>query len=249
MTDTLAYLLIKGDRLNTVFPALSPLTMLTTLIFNLGLYSFKQIPRNALVNLPELQRVTMNGVANTIRTNAFVNLPKLQLIKVTNQLESIESGAFAIKQFNNDSSSTSTAQVVTIDLSNNKLDENSFEQGFIQLNPELNITLDLTYNWIKFLPEDIFMPFFKANNGNQLLLTNNKFECGRCNSYWIISNSSITSGRLNVNCYMNNQLTIWDYDWSHCVNTGNNGGSSNLSKSSAVVLGVVIQLSLVLFVW
>src|SRR5699024_7541816 len=163
MTDTMNYLLIKGDRLGTVFPALQQLRRLSILILNLGLYSFKEIPNYALANMPNLQRVTMNGVAHTIKENAFVDLPAAQLIKVTNQLESIESGAFALKGENANNGYNSTiannVQAVTIDLSNNKLDENSFQPGFIRLSADLNVTLDLTFNWIKYLPEDVFMEF------------------------------------------------------------------------------------------
>lgn len=468
MEDTMQYLLIKGDRLQNVFPSLPRLKLLTTLILNLGTSSFERIPRNALVNMPALQRVTMNGVVNVIERNAFVNLTALQLIKVTNQLERIESDAFVIEYAeegaeayspapngslttteayndpwsmprsadpnqssdnqvnrngsssgseennnNNDnnedssrnrnfgqniwadreadtSSSSSTeassttegrrvypysgdvrrnedennngntggdqrnngdnsrggdmrernnknngnsfgtseessetnrnsnnnanspnsmqesnngrfssresnggggpepspgggrnnlpggpsgpsgggipgggpgmpggrgedipsvgqdtfsstespgnstsnstespiSHEVTIDLSNNKLDENSFGAGFIRLVPSLSINLDLTYNWIRYLPEDIFRPFFEVNTANTLQLMNNKFECGRCDSYWIIRNSSLTRDRINVNCYMNSQNSVWNYDWSHCNNdTDNNGGN------------------------
>ncbi len=97
MEDTMEYLLIKGDRLQNIFPALPRLKLLSTLILNLGTSSFERIPRNALVNMPELRRVTMNGVVNVIERHAFVNLTALQLLKVTNQLERIESDAFVIE--------------------------------------------------------------------------------------------------------------------------------------------------------
>lgn len=412
MEDSVTYLLFKGDRLSTVFPALQPLTNLSILIFNLGLHSFQRIPRHALNNMPNLQRVTMNGVANSIEAFAFVNLPSLNLLKITNQLESIATDAFVIRgddssdsrqsgnhsswnngrqtdnqtttsrpsndnwnnnrrqtdryetttrgSFNNnnygdsnsnrdnsnnnwnnrrqtDQQTTTTqrpffnnnnqdnsnwnngrqtdqpetttrpsynnnrdnrnnddrdnrnnnrdngnnynrdnrnnynrdnrnnrdnqteeeeedpiVQEVTLDLSNNKLDENSFEAGFIRLDSGMNITLDLSYNWIKYLPEDVFSSFFAINRANRLVLMNNKFECGDCNSHWIIRNSSSIRGRLEVNCYMNSQLTIWNYDWSHCLETDDPTSSGSvayfrITSQLFIFTTLVIQLA-VLFV-
>lgn len=394
MADSVTYLLFKGDRVSTVFPALQPLSNLSILIFNLGLHSFQKIPQNALNNMPKLQRVTMNGVANSIEAFAFVNLPSLNLLKITNQLESIATDAFVIRgdnssdngqsgnhsswnnggqndnqtttsrpsnnnwnnnrrqtdryetttrdSFNNinfgdsnnnndnsnnnwnnrqqtDQQTTTTQrssfnnnnnnnnnqdnsnwnngrqtdqqetttrssnnnrenrnnnnrdnrsnrdnqteeegdpiiQEVTLDLSNNKLDENSFEAGFIRLDSGMNITLDLSYNWIKYLPEDVFSSFFAINGANRIVLMNNKFECGDCKSHWIIRNSSSIRGRLEVNCYMNNQLTIWNYDWSHCLETDTDEPSSSgkvahfrITSQLFIFTTLVIQL-FVLFV-
>ncbi|KAJ6217328.1 hypothetical protein RDWZM_008485 [Blomia tropicalis] len=208
MADTLTYLLMKSNRLKTIFSALKQLKNLETLVLNLGDKSFQTIDSKSLVDMPQLKKVTLNGIMNSINSDAFVNLPSLTFLKITNQLESIQNGAFNFTQNN----STNTTDL-TIDLSNNKLNENSFEVGFLQLKPEITVKLDLTYNSLSFLPEEVFRPFFEINSDNRLLMKNNKFKCGNCVSYWLIKNITDIQDRLEVNCYQNNQITIWDYDW------------------------------------
>lgn len=186
-----------------------------------------------LVNLPQLQSITFNSVLNTISTNAFVNLTSLKVLKITNNLEKIETDAFVIRSEDEDQ-----VQEVSLDLSTNRLDESSFATAFIRLIPSLSVSLNLTGNRLRALPENVFRPFFEVNSVNRLQLLNNPFECGRCESYWIFG--SLAKDRLSISCGKSSDKSVWDYDWSHCRNGANSANLFGL----AVVIALAAQLML-----
>ncbi len=233
----MTYLQIKSERLQqSVFKALAPLTALQTLEFNLGLKSMKIISGDAqpsLANLPALRQVTLNGVVSSIGSGAFVNLTGLKVIKVTSNLEAIESDAFVFRDFKEE-----VAQEVQVDLFNNRLDERSFGVGFIRLQSSLTISLNLTANRLRYLPEEVFRPFFEANSVNRLQLLNNPFECGRCESYWVVESRSLIGDRLSASCGTTKQ-SVWDYDWSTC----RSGSEFVKLTTSLVVLTVITTFS------
>lgn len=230
----MTYLQIKSERLlQSSLNALASLTALQTLELNLGLKSMKIISggsQYSLANLPALQQITLNGVVSSISSGSFVNLTALKVIKITNNLETIESEAFVFRDFESDADH----QEVQVDLFNNRLNERSFAVNFIRLKPSLTISLNLTTNRLRYLPEEVFRPFFEANSANQLQLLNNPFECGRCESYWVVGSRSLIGSRLSVSCGQSKQ-SVWDYDWSQC-----RSGGEHVKLATSLVVAVMI---------
>ena len=210
MTDSLVYILFKGSRMSdTVFEAIKNVYVLRYLVLNLGLRSFNVVPSNALQYLPNLRLVIINGVVNTLKSSAFTSLPILRSLKITNMLETIEEFAF---DFNDSEEITN----ISINLADNRLSESSFHINFTRLRPHVYIDLDLSSNNIRYLPEDTFKEFFTVNNGNTLNIRENKLECGLCESYWIIENRDLLKNRIQVQCDLSQQISFWNFDWSHC---------------------------------
>lgn len=214
MRNSLEFLFFKGNRLTTsIFTALGRADNLKYLVLNLGTNSFKTMHYNSLANMADLRIVRINGVVTNLASGAFSNLPSISQIKITNQLEEIAEGAFTFSQ-------TNQTMNVSIDLSSNKLDETSFAQNFIDIRPNINIDLDLTSNLLRYLPENVFKPFLEANSVNQLTVVNNRIDCGRCESYWLVVDREAFEDQVEVNCNGNQQSSIWDHDWSHCASAG-----------------------------
>ena len=102
------------------------------------------------------------------------------------RLDSIDSNAFVFKSSENN-------KKLFIDLSNNRLNENSFPNDF-RIETNRRVDLNLNYNPFKRLNQSIFGDFLDSNHENSIQFWQNRdntqIDCDLCQTIWLKHYSS-----------------------------------------------------------
>lgn len=230
MSNDLKVLSIKSFSLGTsIFSAIQPVTSLTSLQLNLGLKSFKTLPANSLVNLVNLENVLLSGVCSTLSTGSIANLPSLASLTILNQLATIESNAINLL-------SSNVPQQTVINLSNNRLDNSSFQEDFLSANSSRTITLKVFQNFdLKTLPQSL-RSFFNSNRENRLVLGSDTLVCGDCNSYWAVNELNGYRSQMEGVCRGSSSTSLWEYNWSKCKGSTSSSSPSFTNKVQWTIL-------------
>jgi hypothetical protein len=132
-----------------------------------------------------LNRIRFN--LGSIIGSPFSNMSRLNKLVIYNgNIKVIPKGSLKI-------GSNSKEKRFDISINANQIDGTSFEPGtFMDSSFEnLDVTLDLSRNYIKHLEENVFLPFLMRRIGNKISdLSGNQLDCDDCRSAWICKSST-----------------------------------------------------------
>ena len=144
-------------------------------------------------NLTSLTRLEL--IITELNGSPFYNLPNLKTLDLKyGNISYISSNTFKFKDRKADS--------LFIMLSGNKLNGSSFEIGAF-MNISGSVDLDLSYNQITYLDEQVFAPFLNAHQDNKINLYKNPMNCSDCRSYWVFKNEKWKTNNKIYDSYCN----------------------------------------------
>ena len=132
------------------------------------------------IKLRNLKRFTCSGnpihLVNSICSYAFYECDQIERINLSwNNIRCIDEHAFHFRNQNN--------KTLTIDLYKIQLDESSFALNSL-INFKRPTKLKLKGNYIKYLDEQVFKPFFNANQDNRILINKDSFNVDHKSNQW-----------------------------------------------------------------
>jgi hypothetical protein len=152
-----------------------------------------------------------------IENYAFYDLENLKYLNIDNQkLNFLDDSSLSF----DDRESTNGLE---ISLSYNQLNGDSFSKGTFT-NSKIPLYVNLSWNNITYINQDVFMEFFLSNNNNTIInnLDGNPLDCYDCRSYWIFDHkNNIKYQIINARCMNNNWKILCDNKESEFIN-GNN---------------------------
>lgn len=145
------------------------------------------------LKLPKLNFLIVNGSnlqdkLESIDDFLFYDCPNLVHIDLSNNnLKKITKKLFKFK--------TESELLLTLDLTNNQLIENSFEKSSLSINRPVKLILN--QNPIKYLAKNIFSNFLNINSENEIYLYEDLvFEYENQENFWLLNNSKILDERI-----------------------------------------------------
>ncbi len=150
-----------------------------------------------------------------IENYAFYDLENLKYLNIDNQK----------LNFLNDSSLSfgdrESSNGLEINLNYNQLNGDSFSKGTFT-NSKIPLYVNLSWNNITYINQDVFMEFFLSNNNNTINLDGNPLDCYDCRTYWIFDyKNQIKYQIINARCVNKNWKMFCDNKESEFIN-GNN---------------------------
>lgn len=140
------------------------------------------IPRNCFGRniLQNLQTLSLNDNSiETIGDYSFYKLPNLTELNLSfNNIKKIANKAFS-------SQNISGRSQLSIDLSFNQLDQNSFEDGSLNHFNHMFVHIDLSHNYIEYMNESVFRPFLFYKTNHFITMKKNPVKCNSCQMTWM----------------------------------------------------------------
>ena len=157
------------------------------------------------MNLFNLKQILFRGFSSTakiqsIQDYAFYNCELiLEIDLMQNQINFIGKNSFKIKNKSHNK--------LIINLCENNLTGESFTENLLS-HFQRPVVLFLLWNQIKYLKENVFQPFFDANQRNRILLTKNYFTLNDHKNSWLQHDEKYLSKIQFLWFYTNNNQLI-----------------------------------------
>jgi hypothetical protein len=179
----------------------------------------------ALTSIPDYAFQPVNGPQNKLKTldlccgyslskigkNAFYDLINLEGLDFYYQnISHIQWNSFWFRHSSN--------KELQLDLSRNKLNSSSFEIGSFT-NAKRPLYIDLSFNHITYLDENVFSPFLLGLNfENSINLYKNPLNCSDCRNQWIINDKlKLGTKMLNSGCQDGSSIfKVTIHTFNHC---------------------------------
>ncbi len=200
---------------NDIFDLARNLTPSDSIEFNENY--IKEIPANAFAFDPHKSTITRIFLSNNtynerIGKNAFIGNPHLTHLGLdNNNITTIDDYGL------NFTSATTPGHNLSINLNNNRLNSNSFNNNTIVIPRGINVTFYLENNVFDDLNEGVFRPLAEA--GHKFYFTGNKFYCNCKSSLeWLLKKPELKN-IYNVRCADHNNTDIFKLtqeELKHC---------------------------------